>query len=1342
MKKIKDFITKFRYFFIIIIILIIIILLFYFSLISNRSVATETNTYSRQDLQKMLISAALSYYYNNYYSDYEQYLLDADVKYPDISNNNSCVLDYEKNTNCVSKKSFYPLVSTTFYDNLNISPEDVSRSNMYNIACSAFTYLIYSNVLGYNMSEFYSLYGTANTTKITKTTENGEIIYKPDKIRAISSLDTFNDAITKYGRAWATTGILTRVSNCIAQNNGDRTKCLFTSALDGPELKAYDIINSKKGKDGIYIDKDNKSEIVFNYNFENLTYKDANNYNKYLDEWNSIIEYFTKGNEKYLLQKGDIIKIQYKSAGHAMFYVEDVLNSNDSGIIHATGVDGSYDSFSIRYESSIVNYLNSRKNKHKNEGDTNRIINLTIIRPLNVYCGNTNTCTNNNITQNDKARVAFSGTRVEQYVKKDGRGISIYNSVDVGDTITYGLSLEDKRGYGYCSDSSKNKSGCVSDDSKERQWISSGNAYDNVKNKKFIVKFTAPEGTRIIKYPSKYTCKTSSSNEITCEGTDRYPTFNVIVDSSVSSKLEAGKFEVSYKDNDKSSSLNTISLKLNTISLNVNRTINPNDVNNLMNTINTFKNKNYKHNDKDQITSKDSINTATSFSSLDFIKYIYYNNFHIDLSELTGENIINSLFYSWNGYYSQYLSGTSAAYNLSAFFKKDEEKTNTISNMLVDGMYGGKKLIGNENKKRIKYIHNRYLEIGDIIVVSNKFIDNFDHSREGTAQNYSLTTVNPSELEYYLVTSFDKDGYPTLISFNKNGLDTCSKESKKFDGEGNYLLNTGGSYYCSFRVIKHLLFSSNLFAVLRPTQVYNDAEYGISAYVDGYPAKGTVVKYNDKYSEKIQTPYKKGYDFDGWYLDPDYKTKVTNVRVHSNHKIYGKFKEVKYKLTINPNGGNYSGSTTIDVLREYTYTLPTITRDGYTFVKWEVSGKGSSVNNNIFTMGNESASVKAIWKEEKEISFDSSLLVDRYNNIINDIKPGTTIGSIADKITTNGTITLYDNNKNKIGREEKVNNGYIISIKYSASVDEYVLFLKNESNNNPSLKSLTVKGAKINFNSEKLTYDLVVNSDKTTISAVAVSTTSKVDGTGEKKLEFGKNTFNVVVTNNGEKKIYTLSITRYDTDNTLKSIKINNKEIIVGSNSSFSITTKLDNINIQAVSNSKRVKNIAGTGDIAINYGANEINIDVIAESGSSRVYKLIVNRPSDNNLSELSINGEKISLQNDNYYYDYEIENNVDKVVVDAVLSDKNNEFVSEYGPRTIDNLDIKNTKSELKIKGQDGKEVVYIINIIKKEKEIIDEQVENVEKSPKINYYFYAISMVILIAFGLILNKFMKRK
>ena len=143
MSKFKDFIKKFKYLIIVVGILIVGCIF----LIVKKSFGVSTNTYTRDELQKMLVSAAVSYYYNNNYSDYEQYLLDADVKYPDLSSsNNECVLNYKnyKNaTKCVSENNHYPLVSTTFFRNLNITPEEVSRSNMYNTDCTGFTYLVY-----------------------------------------------------------------------------------------------------------------------------------------------------------------------------------------------------------------------------------------------------------------------------------------------------------------------------------------------------------------------------------------------------------------------------------------------------------------------------------------------------------------------------------------------------------------------------------------------------------------------------------------------------------------------------------------------------------------------------------------------------------------------------------------------------------------------------------------------------------------------------------------------------------------------------------------------------------------------------------------------------------------------------------------------------------------------------------------------------------------------------------------------------------------------------------------------------------------------------------------------
>lgn len=1041
MSKFKDFIKKFKYLIIIVGILVVGCIF----LIVKKSFGVSTNTYTRDELQKMLVSAAVSYYYNNYYSDYEQYLLDTDVKYPAPSgSNNECVLDYKNATNCVSKSNYYPLVSTTFFRNLNITPEEVGRSNLYNTDCTGFTYLVYNNVLGYDLSEFYSFSGTTNVVRIST---DGV----PEKRRAVSSKSDYYETANKFGRIWNSNGNLGRITNCLVKNNGDRNACAFNSLSDD-ELKKYNIDGEYSKKGVSYVDRNNKSELVYNYNFKNLTYGDSTNYANYLTEWNNVIKYFDKSDSSFLMQPGDMLKLAYTSNGHVMVYVGEAFNTNDAGLIHSTGTDGSWEDFSVRYERNVSEYLNYKLTNLKEKGDKSRITSISIIRPINKYCSTVDgkeTCTNNNISSNDKARVAFSGTRVEQYVTKDGRGISTYNSVDVGDTVTYGISLEDKRKYGYCSNSSKTKKTCVCPDNNPNcglEWIETGYVYDNSENASFKIKFTLPQGTTISKYPAGFKKIVNSDNSISYEGTGyRYPTFDVIINSSDSGKIGTGKFEVTYKGS---------TLTLETIELNVNRTVNSNDVDKLNNTVNNFKG---TYSTSDQISKTSNINTTTKFSSLDFIKYIYYNNFNIDLSYLTGQKIADSLFFSWSQSNTKEYNGVNYTYNVSAFFKKDG--TDNISKMLVDGMYGGKKLIGNENAKRIKYIHHRYFEVGDIIVVSDKFIDNFSHDRDGTALNFSLTTIDPAkDFKYYLVNGFDSSGYPNLINFDNNGINSCNQDKKVFDGDGNYIMNNNYEYNCSSRVIKQLLYSSNLFAVLRPTKLYNDVSYSVTSHIDSNTVSNKL-KYNDVYDEKITTPTKKGYNFDGWYFDESFENKAVKVNVHTNHDIYAKFSLAEYNLTIDADGGTYSGDKSIKIAYGSTYTLPTITKTGYTFVRWEVTGSGSSVDGNVFKMGTEDATVKAIWKANDKLVFDSSLSVDANNKIIYNINAGTIINSILNKIATNGTITLYDNNSNVIDKTNKACTGYIISFKFDSKTVNYVLVVTGDVTGDGNVTLLDVSNA-------------------------------------------------------------------------------------------------------------------------------------------------------------------------------------------------------------------------------------------------------------------------------------------
>lgn len=288
---------------------------------------------------------------------------------------------------------------------------------------------------------------------------------------------------------------------------------------------------------------------------------------------------------------------------------------------------------------------------------------------------------------------------------------------------------------------------------------------------------------------------------------------------------------------------------------------------------------------------------------------------------------------------------------------------------------------------------------------------------------------------------------------------------------------------------------------------------------------------------------------------------------------------------------------------------------------------------------------------------------------------------------------------------------------------------------NSSLDSLSVEGTNVEFNSEKLNYDLIINSDKTNITATASSSTSKVECTGEKKLAYGKNEFKIIVTaENGSERTYILNITRYDTNNTLKSIKINGEEVKINDNKVITFTTKLDKIKIEVNANSDRVKSITGTGEKNIVYGANEFEIIVTAENGDIRTYKLVVNRLSDNRLSKLTINGKDIDLKDNIYSYDFEVDSDIDKVKIDAKLQDEKNKFVDGYGPRTINNLESNKTKVVLKTKGQDGNDVTYIINIIKKDKDKSEEDINKNIKTGVASICLVAIIALVTLLIGII--------
>lgn len=96
---------------------------------SIMKVSYAKTEFTRKELEDMVTSTALSYYYNGKYSDYSQKAMD--------------------NATGTYRNSIR-------YRNFNLTPESISRGNQYFIDCSSFASSVYIHALGYDFSDYYS----------------------------------------------------------------------------------------------------------------------------------------------------------------------------------------------------------------------------------------------------------------------------------------------------------------------------------------------------------------------------------------------------------------------------------------------------------------------------------------------------------------------------------------------------------------------------------------------------------------------------------------------------------------------------------------------------------------------------------------------------------------------------------------------------------------------------------------------------------------------------------------------------------------------------------------------------------------------------------------------------------------------------------------------------------------------------------------------------------------------------------------------------------------------------------------------------------------------------------
>lgn len=128
------------------------------------------------------------------------------------------------------------------------------------------------------------------------------------------------------------------------------------------------------------------------------------------------------------------------------------------------------------------------------------------------------------------------------------------------------------------------------------------------------------------------------------------------------------------------------------------------------------------------------------------------------------------------------------------------------------------------------------------------------------------------------------------------------------------------------------------------------------------------VTYGSTYGT-LPTPTRSGYSFDGWYTAKSGGTKVSfsTTMGASNVTVYAHWTQTnQYKLYFDLNGGTGS-ITTRTVTTGGTYgTLPTPTRDGYSFTGWFTSATGGTQVASNTIVGTSDITIYAHWSKVNE----------------------------------------------------------------------------------------------------------------------------------------------------------------------------------------------------------------------------------------------------------------------------------------------------------------------------------------------------------------------------------------
>ena len=736
---------------------------------------------TRTELQNMIVSTAISYYFNREYTDYEQRSIDA--------------------------------AGTFQWRDYNNPPEMVSRSNFFNTTCSTFTGISELYSLGYDYSPYYKYssisyqnYDTDNHLK---------------RFYATDSPLNFQTAYLNYGKGASTSGISMMFYKML--NDYGVIPTCSSSSCNNFKYKLGDSYT----KDGIEL-KDFASDLIYYYeiklnnnNVVNAARTSLLNGTTSMSISANGIDYGSQDQAAIkneiinLLQPGDnlyYLRLDDKTIkGHAMLYIGNALGDTH-GFLHSAGDDFTlgdensdgltintnvtigdddygiwHDTWEAKIEKAQISNYMFRTNSKKSYA-------IFITRPTNKYCDSNDKCyigynnTDqfkntiisekykenatlyvNNAIARDKLR--YLRTEQYQYFIREGESditeyLNKYNSVNVGDTISYRVELT--------NESSKYKKNVTYSDS------------TNPDNGQIIITARIPENTEYISCFNGGAESCNYNNGIITWTGINLPasssemqkfTYKVKVKSVKQITNEGMNVIYSYKCGTETCS-NT--LKMGSMKIDVNNTINDADVERFQGIIDA------------KISQKKQYTDGFAFIS-DVYKEAYNAKFGVDFTDSgIREAIFKTMPVNWEDEYRYTENNITRLTNTSSFVRRIDynDMQVRINNMLVPGMYGGRKLKYNVEGNRAKITFKKgiksTLEIGDVLIF-------WDFPNE--------TSTVPSRAYTFIFYGYNSNKLPIFVNYNNN-----------------VYTKYGASDDAGYKIIKRI-YAFDLFALLRPTKI-------------------------------------------------------------------------------------------------------------------------------------------------------------------------------------------------------------------------------------------------------------------------------------------------------------------------------------------------------------------------------------------------------------------------------------------------------------------------------------------------------------------------------------------